>query len=208
MALYRIINLPGGQIGVWRLSETLADLIENFTTEELEISDYQKYSYEKRKVEWLATRVLLKILIGPDFTISYSESGKPILSHSSYKYLSISHSREFVTVYIHQDSEVGIDLECIARNYNAVEKRYLSDTELKQTGRDPVLQCLYWCAKEAIFKLVAYEGLEFREHIHILPFHPELDNQFSGCFNLGIKTIDFSLYFQVFENHCMVWVSY
>lgn len=207
MALYRIIPLPEGQIGVWHLSESLADLIENFSSEELENSDYQKYSYEKRKVEWLATRVLLKKLIGPDFTISYSESGKPILSHSSYKYLSISHSREFVTVYVHQDSEVGIDLESIDRNYNAVEKRYLSDSELKQTGRDSILQCLYWCAKEAIFKLVPYEGLEFREHIHILPFNPEQDIRFSGCFNQGNEKINYSLYFQVFENHCMVWVS-
>jgi 4'-phosphopantetheinyl transferase len=207
MALSRIIPTDGGQIGVWQLTETSTDLLAYFSPEELNNSDFWKYNYEKRKVEWLATRALIKQMIGSDFTISYSEVGKPILNHSGYKYLSISHSREFVAVFIHQKSDVGIDLESIDRNYNAVEKRYLSDTELNQTGRDPILQCLYWCAKEAIFKLVQYDGLEFRVHIQILPFNPEKETQFSGCFTFEHEPVLFSLNFQIFDNNCMVWVS-
>ncbi|HAQ17694.1 MAG TPA: hypothetical protein DCR40_00485 [Prolixibacteraceae bacterium] len=208
MALFRIIPTDGGQIGVWQLTETSVGLLAHFSPEELENSDFWRYSYEKRKVEWLATRLLLRQMIGTDFEIHYSESGKPILNHSTFKYLSISHSREFVTVYIHVTCEVGIDLESVSRNYNAVEKRYLSEAELKQTGRDPVLQCLYWCAKEAIFKLVPDDGIVFREHIQILPFIPEQENQFSARFTFGNNPVVYSPHFQIFENHCMVWVSY
>jgi len=207
MALSRIIPLPEGQIGIWHLTESSTDLVNDFSSDELENADYKKYNYEKRKVEWLATRALLKKMIGSDFMITYSEAGKPILHHTVYKYLSISHSREYVAVYIHQNCEVGIDLESINRNYNSVEKRYLSDAELKQTQRDPILQCLYWCAKEAIFKLVPYDGLEFREHIHIFPFNPQEETAFSGCFNYSNQAVVYSLSFQIFDNHCMVWVS-
>jgi len=207
MALFRIIPTGNGQIGVWQLTETSTDLLASFSPEELDNSDFWKYSYEKRKVEWLATRLLLKEMIGPSLEISYSESGKPILKHSDYKYLSISHSREFVAVFIHEYCEVGIDLEGINRNYNSIEKRYLSEAELKQTGGESILQCLYWCAKEAIFKMVPFDGIEFREHIQILPFDPEKQTQFSGCFTFENQQVLFSLNFQIFENHCMVWVS-
>jgi phosphopantetheinyl transferase len=206
MALFRIIPTEGGQIGIWQLCETSTDLLASFSPEELENSDYRKYNYEKRKVEWLATRLLIKEMIGPRFEISYSETGKPILHHSIYKYLSISHSREFAAIFIHERCEVGIDLEGINRNYNSIEKRYLSEAEVKQTGRNPILQSLYWCAKEAIFKLVPFEGIEFREHIRILPFNPEQETRFSGIFTLGGQPVNFSLNFQIFENQCMVWV--
>jgi hypothetical protein len=207
MALFKIISLPRGQIGVWQLTESLADLMSCFSSDELGNSDFRKYSFEKRKIEWLATRVLLKKIIGSEFSVTYAETGKPVLSHDKYKYLSISHSQNFVAVYLHEDCDVGIDLESKVRNYYAIEKRYLSASELEQTGGNPVLQCLYWCAKEAIFKMVPYEGLEFREHIHIRPFNPEQNDRFSGSFNYGNETIDYQLNFQIFENHCMVWVS-
>lgn len=207
MALFKIIPTDGGQIGIWQLTESSDELLAYFSPEEPVDSDYLKYSYEKRKVEWLATRVLLKQMLGAEFKITYSESGKPILTHSNYKFLSISHSREFVTVYIHPDCELGIDLECISRNYNSIERRYLSDAELVQTNADSVLQCLYWCAKEAIFKLVPDEGIEFREHIQISPFNPESDNHFTARFTFGSIPKVYTLYFQIFENHCIVWVK-
>jgi len=207
MALHNVIILPEGQIGVWHLTESSIELEQNFSSKELDNPEYRRFSYEKRKVEWLATRVLLKKMIGSNFLISYSEEGKPILSHPEYNYLSISHSRTFVVVYIHRNREVGIDLECIDRNYNAVEKRYLSATELNDTGGDSLKQCLYWCAKEAIFKLVPFDDLEFKQNIQVFPFNPADDKMFSACFNYRNETVLYSLDFQIFDNHCMVWVS-
>jgi len=206
MALVKIIHTNGGQVGIWRLTESSNDLLSGFSPEELENADFWKYNFEKRKVEWLAIRALLKVMIGPVFEISYSESGRPILAHYTYKHLSISHSREFVAVYVHENCAVGIDLESIDRNYEAVKKRFLSDSELKETGQNPVLQCLYWCAKEAIFKLVPFDGVEFREQIHVWPFKPEQELPFSVSFYSGEATLNYLLHFEIFENHCMVWV--
>jgi len=207
MPLFKTITQAEGLIGVWQLSESLNELLPHFSDLELEDPAYLQYTHEKRKIEWLATRSLIKLLIGTDFTISYAESGKPILNHARYKNISISHSRYFAAVYIHEKLQVGLDIEDSTRNYNSIEKRYLSDEELIHTGRNPLLQCLYWCAKEAIFKLVTDHDIEFRNQIHISPFNPEIEDRFQVKFKSEKADSIHELQFQVFDGHCLVWVS-
>jgi len=207
MPLFKTITLPDGLIGVWQLTETSDEFIYDFSPEELANSVFEQYTYEKRKVEWLVIRILIKLLIGPDFTLSYSETRKPILHHHQFRHISISHSRDFLTVFIHKHQQVGIDIESISRNYDPIMKRYLSDLELIQVGKNPVLKCLYWCAKEAIFKLVPDEGIEFRTQIHVSPFNPDHDDHFSARFISGEMVSSFRLNFQVFAGHGMVWVA-
>lgn len=207
MPLYKTITIPDGLIGVWLLTETSIDLFPNFFPEELADPAFLNYTHEKRKVEWLATRVLIKQLIGPDFSITYSETGKPILNHARYKHLSISHSRDFAAVILHKNLNVGLDIENITRNYNPIEKRYLSEDELIQVNKKPRMQCLYWCAKETIFKLVPDDGIEFRRQIHISPFNPELENEFSARFIAKNRKLSYQLHFQTFSDHCLVWVT-
>lgn len=207
MPLFKTIPVSDGLIGVWQLTEKLDDLLPHFATEELANKDFQQYSFEKRKIEWLSTRRLLKELIGSPFEITYLETGKPILSHFRYKHVSISHSREFVVVFVHENLNTGIDIESVNRNFNPVEKRYLSEDELLQVNKDPLLQCLYWCAKEAVFKFVAEDGIEFKKQIHIAPFNPTQDDNFLVCYISGEKETSHQLYFQIFAEHALVWVS-
>jgi len=204
MPLFKTIPITGGLIGLWKFAETTAELIPEFSEEELTDSAFRKYTHEKRKIEWLATRTLIRHLIGPDFTISYFDSGKPILKHNRFRHISISHSRNFAAVIIHEHLNVGIDIEETTRDFNRIEKRYLSDLELAQTNKNSQLQCLYWCAKEAIFKLVDDEGIEFKQQIHIIP---EPENQFSAKFISKDKESTYKLHYQFFSDHCLVWVA-
>lgn len=207
MPHFKTINVPEGLIGVWQLAESVADLIPNFSIEELENPDFLKYTHDKRKSEWLTTRVLLKQLIGPDFVITYNSIGKPSINHHQYKFLSISHSRDFLAIYLHQKLEVGIDIENENRNYAPIIKRFLSADELTIAGTNTRLQCLYWCAKEAVFKLVPDEGVEFKEQILISPFNPELDTKFTAKYIFGNNQTEYQLYFQIFASNCMVWAT-
>lgn len=207
MPHYKTINVPGGLIGVWQLTESSTDLIPCFSREEIADPAFLKYTHEKRKVEWLAIRVLIKQLIGTDFLISYTDSGKPILNHFKFKHLSISHSRDFAAVFMHEHLDVGLDIENINRNYKSIEKRYLSEEELAIVNRNIKLQCLYWCAKEAIFKMVADEGVEFKHQILISSFNPELENHFLARYRSESMEYIYQLHFQVFSENCMVWVA-
>jgi 4'-phosphopantetheinyl transferase len=207
MPLFKTIPVAGGLIGVWEMTESSEELLRFFSSEETNNLDFQKYTHEKRKVEWLASRLMLKQLIGSDFAVSYSETGKPILGNNCYKHISISHSRDFVVVFVHENLEVGIDIENLTRNYHSIEKRYLSDLEQKQASGNPKIQCIYWCAKEAIFKLVPDIGVEFREQINILPFNPETDSQFKVRYISGERQTEYHLRFLIFSDHCLAWVT-
>lgn len=204
MPIFKTIPIEGGLIGLWKFTETTADLIPEFSGEELADPAFLKYTHEKRKVEWLATRVLIRQLIGSDFLISYLNSGKPVLTHNRFKHISISHSRDFAAVILHENLHVGIDIEETTRDYNRIERKYLSDIEIRQTNKNPQLQCLYWCAKEAIFKLVDDEGIEFRQQIHIIPEH---EDQYFAKFISGDQESSYKLHHQYISEHCLVWVT-
>lgn len=206
MPLHETIIVPDGLLGIWRITESSEELLPSFSQEEQENPDYLKFNFGKRKAEWLCTRLLLKNLIGDDHQISYSEHGKPMLEHEIYKYISISHSREFVAILVHKNTDVGIDVESQNRNYGAVLKKYLSDEELIQVGENILLQSLYWCAKEAIFKLVPEDGVEFRKQIHILPFDPNANDPFQAQFISREKQTNYRLRFKLLADNCMVWV--
>ena len=204
MPLFKTIPIPGGLIGLWKFTETTAELLPYFSEKELLDPNFLKYTYEKRKVEWLVTRVLIRQLIGPDFTISYLNSGKPILTHDRFKHISISHSRNFAAIILHEHRNVGIDIEETTRDFNRIEKKYLSDIEIRQTNKNPQQQCLYWCAKEAIFKLVDDEGVEFKQQIHITP---ESENLYFAKFTSGDMESNYQLHYEFFAGNCLVWVS-
>jgi len=205
MPLFRTISLSQGLIGVWQLLESVNDLLPEFLAEELSDPLFTKYTHNRRKVEWLATRLLLKEMIGPEFSISYLASGKPILNHDTFKTISITHSRDFVAIIIHQSKHVGIDIEDTNRDFRRIEKRFLSDRELDFVAGDDQLKCLFWCAKEAVFKLVEDEGIEFKEQIIVSP-NREQENRFSAKFLNKGKNTDYQLNYDSFSGNCMVWV--
>jgi len=205
MPLFKTISVPDGLLAVWQITESSGELLSFFTPDELIDSKFQNYSYEKRKVEWLAIRVLLKQMIGNGFEIYYTEVGKPMINHPLYRHISISHSRDFAAVYIHQHHAVGIDIESTTRNYSAVKKRYLSDPELIRVAESALLQCIYWCAKEAVFKLVDKEGVDFRKQIHVIAF-PTESNKFTANYISDNMEKTLQLQYETFNQHCMVWV--
>jgi len=207
MPLFKTISLPESLIGVWQITETVQDLATYFSPEEMANPEFQKYSFEKRKAEWLVTRLLIKNLIGNDFTLTYLQTGKPILFHEIYKYISITHSRDFVAIFVHKKCEIGIDIESVNRDFGKVEKRYMSDEELRQTNGNQTLQCLYWCSKEAIFKLVKEDGIEFRQQIHITPFDYLKESQFTARFITETREMVYRLHFLALSDQVMVWVA-
>lgn len=205
MPLFKTISVTNGLLAVWQITESSGELQSFFTSEELADPNFQKYSFEKRKVEWLAIRVLLKQMIGSGFEIYYTEVGKPVIKHPLYKHISISHSRDFAAVCIHQRHSIGIDIESITRNYASVKRRYLSDSELEQVKEDSMLQCIYWCAKEAVFKYMDEEGVDFRKQIHVQPFLPGT-NKFIVNYISDNRIKTLQLQYESFNQHCLVWV--
>lgn len=164
------INVSEGHILIWRLEESI-DELEKSLPEWLDFSEYAEIRHPQKKREWLAGRCLFAALCreaGISFQgIWKSPEGKPFLLGSA-AYISLSHAEHLVAAALHYHSPIGIDLEQPRPKLAGIASKFLEEGEMKAAGTDTDLLCRYWCAKEAVFKLVGGK-ISFKEHIRVTP---------------------------------------
>jgi 4'-phosphopantetheinyl transferase len=139
---------------VWKISETVNELLSKISLKDHEAELYNSFVAEVRKKQWLAYRILIRELLKPeDFPVVYDESGKPYLAGSEY-HISVSHTEDLAGVIISKNGRVGIDLEMIRLRVAKVRHKFMNDDELAslQSGRELEQMTLVWCAKEALYK--------------------------------------------------------
>jgi len=191
--------------GLWQITETEEEL--GFAA--LESVPEDVIAPSKRK-EFLAGRALVKSLvelIGKEYTgIRKDEQGKPFLKELPFE-ISLSHSSPYVAAQIHNGSAVGIDIEQPKEKLLRVAPRILSREEEDDAGDDIVKHCVYWCAKEAMYKLYGKRGLHFNNQLNIDPFELKRSGELQGYIRPnGIPTI-VSLGYLVKEDYVLVYTK-
>jgi phosphopantetheinyl transferase len=128
---------------------------------------------EHRRREWLSARLLLKQLTGKEREICYQPDGKPFLADRSFN-ISISHSRGTVAVAVDPVREIAIDIEKITPRVENVMRRFMSKSETAAVCHDCKLLhvLIHWTVKEAVFKIMNCEDVDFRRDIHVEAFRP------------------------------------
>ena len=127
----------------------------------------------RKRMEWLAGRALLKKMV-EESRLAYQgivkdEFGKPFLRNLPHQ-ISLSNSYPFVAVQIHPEKSVGVDLEQPRPKLFSVMRRVLTDGEWNDGANNLKKLCVYWCAKEAMYKIYGKRSLIFTEQILIKPF--------------------------------------
>ncbi|MBD2754539.1 4'-phosphopantetheinyl transferase family protein [Spirosoma validum] len=143
-----------------------------------EQEDLATITHPAQRIEWLACRIAIRQLVEAEGMV-YSglqkdEFGKPHLINSPW-HVSLSHTIGWAAAVLHRSRPVGIDIEPIRDQFRRVVPRVLSDSEIAHAAGDPNRLAVYWCAKEALYKLYGKRQLTFREHLHIEPFSDEED---------------------------------
>lgn len=210
MGLYSRKNLDNGaEICVWEITEDEDDLYEicaPVPNDELE--ELQLIKSPARRKERLAVRALLNIMFPEKLYLGHHDNGKPYLQNSAVE-ISITHCPRFVAVIAHPEESVGIDIESLDRDFSAVEKKALSDEEQDDlSDKNHNLQlAIYWCAKEAVYKRMSRNGVDFAEQINLEKFTPREEGELEAVFihNDGEEET-FGLQYEIFENHLMVWL--
>ena len=107
-------------------------------------------------------RALINELFDEKMYLDHHDNGKPYIENNSIN-ISITHTEKYVAVILDEDDEVGIDLESLDRDFSAVEKKALSEDEIEDLDdeRKNEQLAIYWCAKEAIYKLTSQYGVDF-----------------------------------------------
>ncbi len=173
MPLYQTYRKGELRVGIWKVEETICQMRSMFVDFSLYESGLQRFKSEKRQLEWLAVRVLLKELVGEEKEIGYLPSGKPYLEDRS-ACVSFSHTSGYVAVAVHPEKEVGIDIEQYGLRVRKLASRFVRDDERSsvEAGDEIYALLLHWSAKETMFKLMEHSDVDFLDHLHILPFIP------------------------------------
>jgi phosphopantetheinyl transferase (holo-ACP synthase) len=113
-----------------------------------ENSELKKIENTVRKREYMSIRKLLRFS-GIKTEISYKGKCPILLSEDIH--ISISHNKTHVAIALGK-FRCGLDIEIISKRVLRVRNKFLSTSELKTSENDIFINCLYWSAKESIYK--------------------------------------------------------
>lgn len=204
MPLLQLYNKP--LRGVWQITESSDEMLALLERKKLYLPFLQKVTSEKRRQEWLATRLLLKEMIGEEVEIFYDHNGAPFLTESVFQ-LSVSHTSGFVAVLLHEQPFAGIDIETYSDRALRLKERFLSVEEIKMLN--PVYQSnhvlLCWSAKEVLFKMIRQVEVDFREHLHISAFPLQTEGHITVTETRTGEKESFLLHYQTCVSFVWVW---
>ncbi len=209
MALYLKKELENeATIGVWQITESEEELVKLASTPTDEMEEISFIKSESLRKQRLAVRALLNTLFDEKVYLSHHDNGKPYLENNPTN-ISITHTEKFVAVILHDDQDCGIDIESLDRDFSAVEKKALSEDEiddLPDEKRNEQL-AIYWCAKEAIFKLLSRYSVDFAEQIEVDRFRYRGEGELEATFvDKDGDEQEFDLEYMTFDRHVLVWV--
>ena len=212
MALYLRKKLENkAEISVWQITETEQELIEmcSVPTDEMEeISLIRSESLRKQK---LAVRALLNEVFEEKVYLSHHDNGKPYLENCVTN-ISITHTEKYVAIITHDEDDLGIDIESLDRDFSAVEKKALSEDEIDDLDDDKEEKneqlAIYWCAKEAIYKRMSINRVDFAEQIEVEKFNLRDEGELEATFiHKDEHEEEFELGYMTFDRHVLVWIA-
>ena len=208
MGLYLKKKLDNeAEIGVWQITETEEELKELSSTPTDEMEEISFIRSESLRKQRLAVRALLNTMFDDKVYLSHHDNGKPYLENNPVN-ISITHTQKYVAVILHEEENVGIDIESLDRDFSAVEKKALSEDEIEDLEDDRRNEqlAIYWCAKEAIFKLLSRYNVDFAEQIEIERFRLRGEGELEATFSAKNEEEEFDLEYITFDRHVLVWV--
>ena len=209
MALYFKKELDNGaEIAVWQITETEDELKALSSVPSDEMEEMSLFGSESQRKQKLAVRALINELFDEKMYLDHHDNGKPYLENCATN-ISITHTEKYVAVIIHDEDDLGIDIESLDRDFSAVEQRALSEDEIEDLDDDSRNEqlAIYWCAKEAIFKRMSQLRVDFAEQIEVEKFRPKGKGELEATFiHKNGHEEEFNLGYVIFDRHVLVWV--
>ena len=190
---------------LWRIDESEEVLLCHNKLDTLAQRSYKVITHARKRSEWLAARLALRQLmdqVGHPYTTLHKDAwGQPHLINSPL-HVSIAHCFPFVLVAVNRQP-IGIDVQRICKQLQYVQAKFMRDDESAEHDHDIVQLCIYWCAKEAIYKAYGGKGLSLKNDIRIYTF---LKAERGTVFG-GTKHRLFKVDYQLYKNHVLTWSS-
>ncbi len=195
-------------LGLWNITESVADFISSLALSEKEKLFFDSISNEQRRLQWLASRVLLKSISGnKNLFIAYDEHNKPYIENDTSLKISISHSHHIVAIILDKKHETGIDIELIKEKIIRITPKFLSAEELKTiSNKNSEKATVYWCAKESIYKYYGKKELHFNQNIFIADFNYEEKGLIKGEIKTDTFNANFTLAYEKIGEFMLAYI--
>ena len=191
--------------GLWNINETELDL--SFLSFETCPEDVV---HVHKRLEWLAGRALIRALVEhldlPYSGIRKDEFGKPYLKTLPH-YISLSHSYPYVAAQIDQFQSVGIDVEQPKEKLRQIGPRVFSPDEFSDAKGILAKLCVYWCAKEALYKIYGKRNLLFSDNLRVLPFELSDTGLLNGKILIPENETTVQLQYLVTNDYVLVYTA-
>lgn len=209
MGLYLRKTLDNkAEISVWHITETEDELVSLCSVPTDEMEEISLIRNEAQRKQKLAVRALLNEVFEEKMYLNHHDNGKPYLENCITN-ISITHTDRYVAIITHDEDDLGIDIESLDRDFSAVEKKALSEDEIEDLDDDRKNEqlAIYWCAKEAIFKRMSQNRVDFAEQIEVEKFTPKGEGELEATFiHKDGHEEEFDLEYMIFDRHVLVWL--
>jgi phosphopantetheinyl transferase len=196
---------PHAQLGIWRMTEPWQDLTTKINLPEEELHALTDITKDKRKQEWLSSRLLIQEITGQSPVVRHNADRKPYLPASEYQ-LSISHSGEYAAVYISPKSMVGVDIQQLKPSISKGIDYFLNPDEQQWIDTENnLLLHLMWSAKEAAFKYAGNADLDLRKHFTIKPFESNQNGEIQVLISNAGHIVPLTLGYDTFDDYVLTW---
>ena len=148
-----------------------------------DVASASRFQNERRRSEHLAWRRVVRRELGRGISISYNEVGAPEVDTPN-THISVAHGAGCVAVAI-SDQRVGIDIESRERDFARASSRYMSEHEAQLSTKE-WWPAAVWTAKEAMYKCVGREGVDFCRDLQLTEVDFESDSVRGTAFGVPL----------------------
>lgn len=211
MGLYLKRTLDNdAELLVWHITESENELKQMSSIPSDEMEEIAMYKSESQRRQKLAVRALLDAAFDEKVYLNHHDNGKPFIENEAIN-ISITHTDKYVAIILHPEDDLGIDIESLDRDFSAVEKKALNEDEIEDLDDDKEEKneqlAIYWCAKEAIYKRMSVNKVDFAEQIEVERFNVRKEGELEATFihKDGYEE-EFDLEYMIFDRHVLVWL--
>lgn len=172
MSLFKSITVnPTTKVLIWKIEEPEVNLREGIVLTENCQNRLRGMKSEIHRRGFLSVRQLLRAAGYKVSDLYYDSSGKPHLKDG--KQISITHSYSYSGMIISDTTKVGIDIEKQRNKISVIAHKFINYEFGFLTTKMIRELTVVWCIKESLYKVFATEGMSFKQHTKVIPFHIE-----------------------------------
>ena len=204
--LYKQEGPHKAQMAVWQITESESELISRLTFCDAMDLQLKPITNPAKRLEWLASRLLIQELLQCPPALSYSLNGKPYLNGSDV-HLSLSHTSGFAAVVVSPQKPTGIDIEYPSPRIAKLSSRFVNAAEEAQfelCGRERGC-ALVWCAKETLYKILDRPGVLFKEDMEIGGLSSSPSGTLASTVTFQDQRLSLVLQYRTTPDYYLVW---